>query len=73
MIVKVNEIDKYLTNFGEIDKLSVKKVCEELDRVWSELKLDNKKSLKLQADAIAEFYSHPVWILNGILSEVDPV
>ena len=43
----------------------------EIDRVWDNLKLDNKKSLRGQP--IGDFYSHPVWVANGVFSSVDPV
>ncbi len=46
-------------------------VWDELDRVWDELNLNNR--LPLSAQPIGEFYSHPVWLMNGIFSAVDPV
>ena len=44
-------------------------VCEELDRVWDEYNLDNSKPLVSQA--IGSYYSHPVWLMNGIFSARD--
>jgi hypothetical protein len=44
-------------------------ICEELDRVWSEQKLDNCVSLTKQP--IGAYYGHPVWIMNGIFSAQD--
>jgi len=46
-------------------------VNDEIDRVWDSLKLNNKKSL-LEQD-IGSFYNHPVWIMNGLFSEADPL
>lgn len=37
-----------------------------IDMVWDELDCDNKH---LDDDKIARFYSHPVWILNGLFIE----
>jgi len=66
-----NEIEQYLNSFGDIKNIPITEICLELDRVWIGLGLNNKKSLKYQVDAIEEFYGHPVWILNGIYSEID--
>ena len=53
------------------DLPSVNWVCGELDRIWNEQKLDNHLSLKRQP--IGAYYSHPVWLMNGIFSACDPV
>lgn len=50
---------------------SLKWVWNEIDRVWQQMELDNKRPL--QGQAIDEFYGHPVWIMNGLFTEVDPV
>ena len=71
MKIAENEIEMYLASFGDIRNISITKICQELDRVWIGLGLDNKKSLKSQVDEIEEFYRHPAWILNGIFSEID--
>ena len=46
-------------------------VWNELDRVWDELGLDNKRPLLHQS--VAEYYRHPVWLLNGFFSALDPI
>lgn len=46
-------------------------VWEEMDRVWDSLQLDNRKSFKDQK--IAEFYSHPLWLMNGFFTHSDPI
>lgn len=53
------------------DLPSVNWVCGELDRIWNEQKLDNHLPLKRQP--IGAYYSHPVWLMNGIFSACDPV
>lgn len=55
-----------------IDKPAVDWVWEEMDRIWYDFGLNNKVSLSSQKN-IAEFYRHPVWIMNGVFTEVDPV
>jgi 2-polyprenyl-6-hydroxyphenyl methylase/3-demethylubiquinone-9 3-methyltransferase len=44
-------------------------VCSELDRVWNEFGLDN--SHDISAQPIGKYYSHPVWLMNGIFSARD--
>lgn len=39
-----------------------------MDYVWDEIGCDNRK---LDWDKIGKFYSHPVWILNGLFIEQD--
>ena len=48
----------------------VKWVWGELDRVWAEYGLDNR--LELSGQKIGEYYSHPVWLMNGIFTALDP-
>lgn len=50
---------------------SVEWVYKELDRVWNEQKLDNQLALNQQP--IGVYYSHPVWLMNGVYSVCDPV
>lgn len=45
-------------------------VWAQMDRVWTDLGLDNKRRLHRQP--IDEFYGHPVWLMNGIFSASDP-
>lgn len=46
-------------------------VWNEMDKVWLKLGLDNSKPLAQQP--IGDFYSHPVWLMNGLFSRVDEV
>lgn len=45
-------------------------VWTELDKVWDEFDLNNR--LPLSSQPTSEFYTHPVWLMNGIFSAVDP-
>lgn len=49
---------------------SVEWVWDEMDRVWDELGLDNKKAFSEQD--IGLFYGHPVWVMNGLFTKIDP-
>ena len=42
----------------------------EMNSVWNDLNLDNHGSVS--NDEFRSFYSHPVWLLNGIFSASDP-
>lgn len=66
-MVKDN-VKEYLSKYSE-EPPSVKDVWKEMDRVWDELALSNDSSLLSQP--IAEYYSHPVWVLNGFFSAAD--
>jgi SAM-dependent methyltransferase len=50
---------------------SVEWVWSEMDRVWMRFGLDNRKPLDGQP--IGDFYSHPVWLMNGIFTAQDSV
>ncbi len=49
---------------------TVEWVWQEMDRVWDSFNMDNTKPLQNQP--VADFYSHPVWLMNGIFTCVDP-
>lgn len=66
--MKINK-EKYLENFGEIASLSRKRLLDEIDSVWDELGLNNRVALSSQLNKVEAFYSHPVWLLNGLFSE----
>lgn len=48
---------------------SIDWVWQEMDRIWNNIGLDNDKPLACQE--IGLFYSHPVWLMNGIFTHVD--
>jgi 2-polyprenyl-6-hydroxyphenyl methylase/3-demethylubiquinone-9 3-methyltransferase len=68
-----NKIVKYLSSFGNISALPRKQLLDEIDRVWIQYGLNNRRNLASQAKAVAEFYNHPVWVLNGLFSDYDSV
>jgi 2-polyprenyl-6-hydroxyphenyl methylase/3-demethylubiquinone-9 3-methyltransferase len=41
-----------------------------MDRIWDDLHLNNRLSLSTQP--IDEFYTHPVWLMNGVFTTLDP-
>ncbi len=53
------------------DLPAVEWVWAEMDRVWRERGLDNRRPLAGQS--VGEFYSHPVWLMNGLFTQADPV
>jgi ubiquinone/menaquinone biosynthesis C-methylase UbiE len=65
--LKSEEID-YLSPYLEKHKgLSFSDLVKCLDIVWTETNCDKS----LSNANLTKFYSHPVWILNGIFSETD--
>lgn len=66
-------ISSYLSGFGEISSIRREVLLDEIDRVWHDLELDNSRRLSAQQEKVTAFYSHEVWILNGLFSELDPV
>lgn len=66
-------IQAYLQQFEPIESLSREVLLREMDAAWDQLGLDNKVPLQEQGDKVGRFYGHPVWVLNGLFSEVDPV
>jgi SAM-dependent methyltransferase len=65
-------IEEYLRPFEPIAQLSRQRLLDEMDAVWDALGLDNTRALAEQRDAVGHFYGHPVWVLNGLFSAVDP-
>jgi 2-polyprenyl-3-methyl-5-hydroxy-6-metoxy-1,4-benzoquinol methylase len=66
-----NDIEEYLIKFDYGKNLDRNLLIKEIDQIWDDLSLDNNLSLSSQQRQIAEFYSHPVWILNGLFSDHD--
>ena len=67
----LSESDKKYLQKMPINLPTVEWVWAEMDRIWDYYKLDNRKALEPQT--IAQFYSHPVWLMNGIFTSLDPV
>ncbi len=64
---EINYLEKAVT----LERPPVEWIWQEMDRVWNALGLENGRAL--QGQSIGEFYSHPVWVVNGVFSAVDPV
>lgn len=62
--------EKYLLGLPE-SLPSVEWVWAEMDRVWNSYNINNRMALSGQA--IAEFYSHSAWLMNGVFTSLDPV
>ncbi len=50
---------------------TVEWVWWEMDRVWQQFDLDNNSPLADQP--VGDFYKHPVWLMNGVFTALDPV
>ena len=61
----------YLSQFTEDTDLTIQDLFNELDKSWHNA--FQGKNADLCVEPLSKFYSHPVWILNGIFSSVDPV
>ena len=79
--MEINLTDKNLTTIerAEIEKLlkrqdnnfnDLNQMWYLMDLVWDDFECDNKK---LNWEKIGKFYSHPVWLLNGLFIEQDDV
>lgn len=60
---------EYLSRFKTAPPPPVEALWKEMDDIWHELALDNRAPLGSQR--IADYYRHPVWILNGLYSASD--
>ena len=60
-----NEISRLLESIDH-NKDDLENIWQLMDMVWDEYYCDNKK---LNWDNIDKFYSHPVWLLNGLFIE----
>ena len=58
----------YLASFPSL--ISIQELWAEMDRVWEDCL--RKHCKKFTNAFFAEYYTHPVWCLNSIFSEVDP-
>jgi 2-polyprenyl-3-methyl-5-hydroxy-6-metoxy-1,4-benzoquinol methylase len=61
----------YLKKVASLERPPIEWIWKEMDRVWNALGLENHTAL--QGQAIGEFYSHPIWVINGVFSAVDSV
>jgi hypothetical protein len=68
---ELNDVETAYLESLPLERPSVEWLWGEMNRVWSALGLDNQQPLEGQA--IGSFYSHPVWIANGVFTATDPV
>lgn len=64
------EIKKLLKRKNNNLKTGLEQMWYLMDLVWDDFKCDNKNC---NWDNIGRFYSHPVWLLNGLFIEQDKV
>jgi 2-polyprenyl-3-methyl-5-hydroxy-6-metoxy-1,4-benzoquinol methylase len=67
----MTQVNNYLNLFNYGNEITNPQLWEEMDNVWDTLKLNNKIDFSNQN--IGAFYAHPVWILNGLFSEIDKI
>jgi len=68
-VYEENEIGKLLSLFTN-NEINLENMWYLMDYVWNEFGCDNNK---LDWNKIGQFYSHPVWLLNGLFIEQDPL
>ena len=66
---EAQEIERLLA-FSKHSPMEVTDLWKMMDIVWDEMGCDNSN---LEPDKIAEYYSHPIWTLNGLFIEQDDV
>ena len=54
-----------------VEKPNVNWIWNEMNFVWRNLELNNEIPLYLQQEKINLFYSHPIWLVNGIFTASD--
>ncbi|GIT99337.1 bifunctional 2-polyprenyl-6-hydroxyphenol methylase/3-demethylubiquinol 3-O-methyltransferase UbiG [Sulfurovum sp. TSL1] len=68
--VEKNEIEKLLKRENINISNDLEQMWYLMDLIWDDYNCDNKN---LNWDNIGKFYSHPVWLLNGLFIEQDEV
>ncbi|WP_295617800.1 methyltransferase domain-containing protein [Chamaesiphon sp. GL140_3_metabinner_50] len=66
---EIEEMNKLIAITGN-GCLEFSGICQILDYQWDEFGCDNQN---LDWDNIGKFYNHPVWLLNGMFIEQDPL
>lgn len=59
-----------ILNGKRIEKLTVEEIWKLMDRVWDEIGCDYSDTLENQR-RVDQFYTHPIWSLNGLFVEID--
>lgn len=68
--IQSDRVQEYLAGFAFAEGLTNPELWAEMDRVWDAMGLDDSRARSVER--FVQFYSHPVWILNGLFSETDP-
>jgi SAM-dependent methyltransferase len=68
-LAEIEELKKLIEIAGN-GCLEFQGICKILDDRWDEFGCDNQN---LDWDKIGRFYNHPVWLLNGMFIEQDPL
>ena len=63
-----DEIEKILTREDKTLETDLSRMWHLIDLIWNDYGCDNKN---LNWENIGKFYSHPVWLLNGLFIEID--
>jgi len=63
-----NKLKKYVKDFDENKSPKVEDIWEIMNQVWDDMGLDNTDS---NLDKFSKYYSHPVWLFNGLFIEND--
>ena len=64
---------EYIERQLSLGARDISQLWAEMDVVWHALGLDNRRPLSEQMPAAGYFYGHPIWIVNGLFAERDPV
>lgn len=67
---KTKEIMTKALGISEADDIALEDLWRLVDKIWDEYGCDNRN---LDWGKINRFYSHPVWMLNGLFTENDAV
>jgi len=63
-----NKLEKYIKDFDENKSPKVENIWKIMNEVWDDMGLNNKD---YNLEKVSEYYSHPVWFLNGLFIETD--
>ena len=62
---------EYLEKYRNSSLPSIESLWAEMDRIWDQLGLNNLEPMEKQP--VGDYYSHPVWLINGLFSAIDDV
>src|SRR6056297_2410093 len=65
-----NKLSKYLRKYDKNNIPKVEDIWNIMDQIWDDMQLNNKEYNK---ERLKKYYSHPVWLLNGLFVENDEI